>query len=319
MYFLGTDEAGYGPNLGPLVIAVTVWHVPDDVTLERLDDHLATCIARTVAPRGKVDPRLLIADSKKLYDPARGLALLEQQVQRAMRLAGIAAGNWRECWDVLAPRECAVLDGTPWHDSYDEPLPVAAAPVDDVELSGLAELLKGCGAQLSSLRARVVFPDEFNQLLDRYESKGSLLSNLTIELLCRALRDLPDGAALAICDKHGARNHYAPLLQSHVDDWIEVLCESAAESRYRWGSDPRRVELRLQPRCEEHLPTALASMVAKYLRELAMRAFNRFWCEQIDGLKPTAGYATDARRFQRDIRTTQQKLGIQDQVLWRRK
>ena len=28
-YLIGTDEAGYGPNLGPLVISASVWHVPD--------------------------------------------------------------------------------------------------------------------------------------------------------------------------------------------------------------------------------------------------------------------------------------------------
>ena len=30
-YLIGTDEAGYGPNLGPLVISATVWQVPDGV------------------------------------------------------------------------------------------------------------------------------------------------------------------------------------------------------------------------------------------------------------------------------------------------
>ena len=28
---IGTDEAGYGPNLGPLTVAATAWHLPDDV------------------------------------------------------------------------------------------------------------------------------------------------------------------------------------------------------------------------------------------------------------------------------------------------
>ena len=39
-YLIGTDEAGYGPNLGPLVISATVWEVPDDVGGENLFDRL---------------------------------------------------------------------------------------------------------------------------------------------------------------------------------------------------------------------------------------------------------------------------------------
>ena len=38
---------------------------------------------------------------------------------------------------------------------------------------------------------------------------------------------------------------------------------------------------------------ALASMLAKYLREVFMRQFNRFWLGHVDGLKPTAGYPGD--------------------------
>ena len=45
------------------------------------------------------------------------------------------------------------------------------------------------------------------------------------------------------------------------------------------------------------MPAALASMTSKYLRELAMRAFNEFWCGRVHDLAPTAGYPRDARRF----------------------
>ena len=31
MFILGTDEAGYGPNLGPLVISVSVWTAERDL------------------------------------------------------------------------------------------------------------------------------------------------------------------------------------------------------------------------------------------------------------------------------------------------
>jgi len=42
-------------------------------------------------------------------------------------------------------------------------------------------------------------------------------------------------------------------------------------------------------------------MTAKYLRETAMRAFNAFWAERVPGLRPTAGYPGDARRFREEI------------------
>jgi hypothetical protein len=68
---------------------------------------------------------------------------------------------------------------------------------------------------------------------------------------------------------------------------------------------------------ERYLPTALASMTAKYLRELSMRAFNEFWCARVPGLRPTAGYPTDAPRFKREIDALQRELAIDDHVLWR--
>ena len=52
---------------------------------------------------------------------------------------------------------------------------------------------------------------------------------------------------------------------------------------------------------ERHLPVALASMFAKYVRELLMGAFNHYWQQVVPGLRPTAGYYTDAMRFLADI------------------
>jgi hypothetical protein len=45
------------------------------------------------------------------------------------------------------------------------------------------------------------------------------------------------------------------------------------------------------------LETALASMLAKYLREIAMGLFNAWWAARIPAIKPTAGYPQDASRF----------------------
>ena len=117
-----------------------------------------------------------------------------------------------------------------------------------------------------------------------------------------------------ICDKHGGRNQYAALLsESFGDLFIPRLEESAACSRYKL----RGGEVRFQVRAEQYLPTAAASILSKYLREIAMEQFNQFWVSRIPGLKPTKGYPEDARRFRKEIAQKQRELGIPDSVLWR--
>ena len=58
-------------------------------------------------------------------------------------------------------------------------------------------------------------------------------------------------------------------------------------------------------------------MLAKYLRELSMLAFNEFWQSHLPDLKPTAGYPVDAKRFREQIRSVQKQLDVSDERLWR--
>jgi hypothetical protein len=163
-----------------------------------------------------------------------------------------------------------------------------------------------------------VFPREWNDLLERHALKSEALSLVTLDLLADALAELPAASVLAVCDKHGGRNHYGPLLQRRFPDpLVEVYGEGRATSVYRWGPEGARIEVRFCARGESFLPTALASMVAKYLRELGMLAFNRFWCARLPELRPTAGYHSDARRFDRDVAALRADLGIEDRVYWR--
>jgi hypothetical protein len=60
-------------------------------------------------------------------------------------------------------------------------------------------------------------------------------------------------------------------------------------------------------------------MVSKYLRELLMGEFNRFWQRHLPGLQPTAGYPGDAERFWTAIQPVAQRLQIPPRVLWRRR
>jgi hypothetical protein len=152
----------------------------------------------------------------------------------------------------------------------------------------------------------------------RRPASACSVSKATLGLLARVIAPLGDERIQILCDKHGGRNYYLPLLvEFFPDHFIQAGEEGRQRSVYRFGPPHRRVEICFQAKGESHLPTALASMASKYLRELAMRALNAFWAARVPGLRPTAGYPQDARRFRDDIAATQQELGIEDRTLWR--
>ena len=77
------------------------------------------------------------------------------------------------------------------------------------------------------------------------------------------------------------------------------------------------LRIRFQAKGESILPTALASMVSKYLREVSMDRFNTWWREHIPGLMPTAGYPEDARRFRGEIAEKMEELWLDWGDFWR--
>jgi ribonuclease HII len=353
---IGMDEAGYGPNFGPLVVAATVWHCADTGEVAsatglnnrklRSAASASTCAVVDANPQSEIrnpksdyidlyrllrptiaksvsDRRIAIADSKVLYTPGLGLRQLERGLHSVLR----SMQQVLSCWSELIEYCAADPDGhhkrTCWPDGHNCALPIDAAHAELARLE--PRFTRACeSAQIRPLfiRARLVFPAEFNELIEHYGTKGAALSHITVGLLREVIDKITSDhnqlPIYALCDKHGGRNFYAALLQHHFSEhWIEPIYESHAESRYAWGVDESRTRVTFRMQGERFLPTALASMTAKYLRELSMRAFNAFWRTHIADLRPTAGYPKDSHRFRKDIRAAQHKLGIEDHVLWR--
>ena len=281
MIILGTDEAGYGPNLGPLVVSLTAWKADTDK------------LALLLEPLKKEG--ITIGDSKTLYHGG-SLATLETGVLVALRT-----------------------------------LKKNVSPIanDEQRLDRLAstfeKTLQQYHVQLLDMQSRSIEPEEFNFLLDRFHSKGTLLSHVTLRLIADTIptliqdgNDLP--SVLILCDKHGGRNRYLDVLSEFFPgEWIHAVQESRASSIYRWTMEGRQWEFRFLAKGESQLPIALASMLSKYSRELAMIQFNAFWQSHIPNLQPTAGYPQDARRFKQQIAAVQQKLAIAEDHLWRKR
>jgi ribonuclease HII len=316
LYVIGTDEAGYGPNLGPLVISATAWEVDDASKVHDLYRVLKKVVCAN--PERANGRRVALADSKVLYKPGQ-IHDLERGALAALACVGYQCGHWRSLWQFLDARAQCDAESLAWHDGYELNLPFE---VDPARLAKTARVLNDglqqAGVRLLGLHSRTVFPEEFNRLTESFDNKSETLSRITLELLGEVIERLPPGPVVAYCDKHGGRNFYSALLQRQFPDWlVEVYCEGSEESIYRFGPSDRRVEVGFRVASERYLPAALASMIAKYLREVLMRPFNDFWCARIPGLRPTAGYPSDSHRFKAEIQELQLALGIDDRVLWR--
>ena len=311
---IGMDEAGLGPNLGPLVVTATRWEVPGKASQCDLLSLLRDCVSGQSTCKGT---RLHIADSKAVYSTAAGLGSLEQS---ALALLGTAGCNARSLGELLswlqgARLETCGLAGEAWHPEFDLPLPLAA-DADEVQqwVGRLRKSMESQQVRLTSLRSQVVFPRRFNQLIDELDNKSLLLSTVTFELLGEVWNAADDRRALVIGDKHGGRNRYDDLLCDLAGEaFIFRLEEGRQRSCYRIGN----AELRFQVGGEEHFPVAAASIISKYVRELTMEAFNRFWSSHLPDIRPTKGYPQDARRFREQVEEQRLALEIAEDDFWR--
>ena len=121
VFILGTDEAGYGPNLGPLCIAASAWELSANAPADGLYDRLGSIVCRDMAQGAD---KLAIADSKVLYKAGGSLELLERGVLTALACLDRLPKRWRDLWRALDGESLRQIDGVPWHDGFDEDLPL---------------------------------------------------------------------------------------------------------------------------------------------------------------------------------------------------
>jgi hypothetical protein len=318
-WIVGIDEAGYGPNLGPLVMTAVACRVPEGLAAADLWDVLKTAVCQ---PPSTDRGRILVGDSKLVYSTARGLHDLELGVLSTLApcrdgvpldLAGYV--EWS------CQRSHPELRAEPWYAGTSRlPLCVEAGPFADAA-GRFRQTCASQGVVWGLVRGVVVCPARFNGWLDKWGSKGAVLGQALTELL-GAVGDLEGDDPLAVViDKHGGRNRYAAMLQhAFTDGMVVAHQEGMGNSDYSVIGLRRPVRLSFRPRADQgHFCVALASMCSKYLREVLMLEFNQFWKRHLPDLKPTAGYPGDAARFFEAIRPTAARLGIAEPALWRRK
>ncbi|MCA9291282.1 MAG: hypothetical protein KDA25_09140 [Phycisphaerales bacterium] len=321
LVYAGIDEAGYGPMLGPLCVATSVFVLPGDdpaAGAPNLWSRLSGSICRSRKDRRK---RVAVDDSKKLKGAnssatTHPLLHLERGV---LAFAG-AAGELPEDDETLFAALGIAVPGRPWY--VDAAALPTAQTVDEVRIlaSRVRRTLERAGVHLHGLGARAVDADDFNAQVDAMGTKAAVNFRAVIQHMDAVWRAYPDAHPRVIVDRQGGRAHYREELQrGFPESHITIIAETDTVSRYRMEDGDRALTVSFETGGEDrHLPVALASMVAKYARELLMARLNRFFQGHLPELKPTAGYVQDARRYLADIEPVIRDLGIARDALVRR-
>lgn len=312
--YAGIDEAGYGPMYGPLVVGASVLTLPDrpsDAKPPKMWELLSSAVCERL--RG-AKGRLAINDSKKLTTKAAGIKHLEAGLLAFHATTGAPMpsdiGGWLDL--VGESRHHAPASGTssdglcplPWYapsgDRPWQPLP-SASTADEITLAGgmLGRACREAGVCFGGCRAAVVYEDQFNARVALTRSKASVSFTAVARHLKGVMHTYGEHHPHVAVDRQSGRSRYRDLLAQVFDGaCIDVLGESPTASAYRITAGRRAMSVSFMVGAEaQHMPVALASMTAKYTRELLMQRFNAYFQAVAPDVAPTAGYGSDANRW----------------------
>ncbi len=328
LLYAGIDEAGYGPLLGPLCVGCAAFALEAAAPPPCLWSLLKGAVCRAPGDKRK---RIAVDDSKKLKGAKDGAAHPLRHLERGVTaFAATVAGapDFQTDDALLSHLGAPALPGDgPWHGTP-HALPVGNdAAALRIAAAMLRLALARAQVETVSLRVEAIAAGDFNAQAARVGNKATInfmaaMRHVEAIRLAAAARGAEAWIAL---DQQGGRHAYMdPLRTSFPDARIRVLEESEATARYRleWAADRSRpahaatVSFELGGE-DRNLPIALASMAAKFARELHMRRLNAFFAQQLPTLAPTAGYVQDGRRWMAEVAPIAKRMGIPAEALVR--
>jgi len=312
MLRIGIDEAGYGPQLGPLVIGGAAFRVRDEDG-RGLRDRLKGVVCRSNGKRidGEGRPARVLPipmdDSKKVY-PRDGVAGLARGVRAFVAAAGLEPpGHLADWLDRFSDRGTAAFRDDPWFERpEEEPIPGPPPP------GGLRDRFLERGVEPVALVVSPLAPRDLNDGFDTTGNKGRVLFLATAAVLTRLLAACPGEDAVVVLDREGGRLDYAEYLSGIFPFGVTTVDGvPRGEAHYLVQEGGRTIRVVFATGADStDLPAALASMAAKMTRELFLARLNAWFSARLPGLRRTAGYFGDGRRFLAEAAPVLEREGV---------
>jgi len=304
----GTDECGFGPILGPLVVASSIFLVrenPKDDMWVRLQESIGKS-------RKGLRNRILVCDSKKAYSRQSGLGHLEQTVRAFLNQLHLESVPFSSILPLISNDIITQAKKYPWYSQlYDDCIPEIGQSTSNT----LMENMKREGIEFVDFRCCCIDVAEFNRIVGDTGNKATAVTSSVLKLIRQiiALAIFCNAKKIVIyCDRLGGRKYYGDMLGILPGFKINGSDESNWLSKYKLISSKQELDIQFEVGADNlHFPVALASMVGKYIREKVMQHMNEYFIKLQPGLKPTAGYWTDGWRFLKDLEDeTYEKSGL---------
>lgn len=324
MRVIGIDEAGFGPLLGPLVVAA--------VSLE-CDRYHPDAIWSALAPGW------VIADSKTVLSH-RHMASGEETTLSLLALSGRTGERVGDLLEglLVPPPDLRRGIGASETPSGSPPLagafcavPERSRPAVCGELAArlprwgeapsperaddLRRCLARAGVRLAAARAVAICPGVLNDAMSAGVSKLLVDWRLFAELLRQDLDELSPGG-YAACGKLGGRSAYGALLADL--GLSSVIEEGRALSAYHL-TGLGRVEF-IRHAESAHPPVAMASMIAKLVREYVLDGWHAALAREVPGLESCSGYRDPVTAsYVKRTEAARSRLGISQRCFLRLK